>query len=35
MHNTDIFEGPIVEEPILKSNEQRFVLFPIKYHSVY
>jgi ribonucleotide reductase beta subunit family protein with ferritin-like domain len=24
-----------VEEPILTDNEQRFVLFPIKYHSVY
>lgn len=23
------------EEPILKENPNRFVLFPIKYHSVY
>ena len=35
MEQTSIFQGPVVAEPILESNEQRFVLFPIKYHSVY
>ena len=28
-------EGDGEEEPILKENPGRFVLFPIKYHSVY
>lgn len=35
MDKTLVFESPEVKEPILESNEQRFVLFPIKYNSVY
>lgn len=35
MENKIIFQAPVVKEPILEENEQRFVLFPIKYHSVY
>ena len=35
MENNLIFTGPYVEEPILESNEQRFVLFPIHHHSIY
>jgi len=35
MENTSIFTSTYVEEPILKENNQRFVLFPIQYHSVY
>lgn len=34
MH-TNPFTAQPVEEPILADNEERFVLFPIKYHSVY
>ncbi|MBI1858393.1 MAG: ribonucleotide-diphosphate reductase subunit beta [Candidatus Melainabacteria bacterium] len=26
---------PIIEEPLLKENKNRFVLFPIKYHSIW
>lgn len=29
------FEGTIQEEPILAPNENRFVLFPIKYPAIY
>ena len=29
------FASPEIEEPILKENPQRYVLFPIQYHSVY
>ena len=29
------FASPELEEPILKENPQRYVLFPIQYHSVY
>ena len=29
------FVSAPVEEPILKGNEERFVLFPIKYHSIF
>lgn len=35
MESNTIFTGPYVEEPILTENSQRFVLFPIKYHSIY
>lgn len=35
MDKTTVFQAPEVTEPILEQNEQRFVLFPIKYHSVY
>ena len=35
MDKTSVFQAPTVKEPILEENEQRFVLFPIKYHSVY
>lgn len=35
MDKTTVFQAPEVKEPILEANEQRFVLFPIKYHSVY
>jgi len=35
MEKSSIYQSPEVKEPILESNEQRFVLFPIKYHSVY
>lgn len=29
MQKDHIFQAPEVEEPILKTNDQRFVLFPI------
>lgn len=29
------FKGTIQEEPILAPNENRFVLFPIKYSAIY
>lgn len=35
MDNSSVFQAPAVKEPVLQQNEQRFVLFPIKYHSVY
>jgi len=35
MENTSILTSTYVEEPILKENSQRFVLFPIEYHSIY
>lgn len=35
MDKTTIYQAPEVTEPILEENQQRFVLFPIKYHSIY
>lgn len=35
MENTSVFTAPYINEPILEENEQRFVLFPIQYHSIY
>ena len=35
MHSRNVFQKPEVEEPILRENEQRFVLFPIQYHSIF
>lgn len=35
MENNSIFTGPYVDEPLLQENAQRFVLFPIQYHSIY
>jgi ribonucleotide reductase beta subunit family protein with ferritin-like domain len=35
MENNSIFTSPEVPEPILTENHQRFVLFPIQYHSIY
>jgi ribonucleoside-diphosphate reductase subunit M2 len=35
MQNRNVFEQEEVPEPILEENEQRYVLFPIKYPSVY
>ena len=35
MENSTVFSAPYVEEPIMKENAQRFVLFPIQYQSIY
>lgn len=35
MENNAVFTAPYVDEPILMENDQRFVLFPIQYHSIY
>lgn len=35
MQTSTVFTAPEVSEPLLESNEQRFVLFPIRYHSIY
>lgn len=35
MDKSTVFQAPEVKEPILEENQQRFVLFPIKYHSIY
>jgi ribonucleoside-diphosphate reductase beta chain len=35
MDNSHLFDNALTTEPILEPNEQRFVLFPIQYPSVY
>lgn len=35
MSNSDMYTKPIVPEPILEQNDQRYVIFPIQYPSVY
>ena len=32
---TSLYTQPEVEETILTENPQRFVLFPIQYHSIF
>ena len=35
MENNAVFTATYIDEPLLMENDQRFVLFPIQYHSIY
>jgi ribonucleotide reductase beta subunit family protein with ferritin-like domain len=35
MQKSSVFTAPYLDEPLLMENDQRFVLFPIQYHSIY
>jgi ribonucleotide reductase beta subunit family protein with ferritin-like domain len=35
MQKSSVFTAAYLDEPLLMENDQRFVLFPIQYHSIY